>query len=230
MKLMKCEESGSAGITNETKKKETNTEWNIIGEKRWKRICPRCKKDIFHKSKRIRDRAIKNERLCLSCSISLKNENRVLSKKTKKRLRSICRRNALNNVGKPSWNKGKSHTNITKGKIRRGIFNHLKKYGITAPRYNPNACKYFDKLNKDKGWDLQHANNGGEIEVNGYFLDAYDEERNIVVEYDENKHYTLNGKLKKKDIDRMNEICNNLKCRFYRYNENKGTLNEYNAN
>ena len=29
------------------------------------------------------------------------------------------------------------------------------------------------------------------------------------------------------DDDSMNEICHHLGCQFYRYNENKGELNEY---
>lgn len=40
-----------------------------------------------------------------------------------------------------------------------------------------------------------------------------------MVEYDEKRHYKANGQLKEKDVRRMNEIINHLKCLFYRYDE-----------
>ena len=49
---------------------------------------------------------------------------------------------------------------------------------------------------------------------------------NIVIEYDEKLHYNKDGSLKEKDIIRQNEIINELKCRFFRYNEIKNELYE----
>lgn len=193
----------------------------------FKRNCPACNKELVYENKRTRDRAVKKNRNCLSCSISIKNTNRILSNKTLSVLRDICNKNSSNKIGKVSWNKGSKHTDETKQKIRIGIINHIRKNGINAPRYNINACKYFDEINKQNKWNLQHALNGGEVEVCGYFVDSYDKNKNIVVEYDEPKHYNVNGELKKKDIDRMVEICNHLKCEFWRYNEKKGTLQKY---
>ena len=43
--------------------------------------------------------------------------------------------------------------------------------------------------------------------------------RNIVVEYDESHHYDIYGRLKDKDVKRMNDIIGQSHCRFYRYNE-----------
>lgn len=83
------------------------------------------------------------------------------------------------------------------------------------------------------------ATNGGEYHIKelGYFVDYYDKEKNLVIEWDENSHYNVNGSLKENDILRENEIKNHLKCKFYRikqtnFNEEmviKG-LNEYIAN
>jgi DNA-directed RNA polymerase subunit RPC12/RpoP len=95
------------------------------------------------------------------------------------------------------------------------------------PNYNKIACSYFDNLNESNHWNLQHALNGGEIKFEGYWLDAYDKEKNIAVEYDECRHYYKNGLLKEKDLDRMNYIKNKLGCKFFRYNETKNELKEF---
>lgn len=89
------------------------------------------------------------------------------------------------------------------------------------PHYNKTACEYIDKLNKKFGWNLQHAENGGEIRIVRYFPDGYDKQLNIVFEYDERHHYTdvENNILSERDIERQTFIINNLGCRFFRYNE-----------
>ena len=69
--------------------------------------------------------------------------------------------------------------------------------------------------------------NGGEVKIIGYSLDAYDSQLNIVIEYDEPRHFNLNGRLKEKDIKRMDEIKNHLKCDFYRYNTLSDKLISY---
>lgn len=97
---------------------------------------------------------------------------------------------------------------------------------IKCPRYNQKSIQYIDSLNENKGWNLQHAENGGEIQVCGYFIDGYDKTKNIVFEYDEPRHYKdiENSILTDKDIERQNIIINELKCDFYRYNEYKDYL------
>ena len=124
---------------------------------------------------------------------------------------------------------GKKHSEETKEKKRIVAINLRKEMvdGCCAA-YNKKGCEYIDKLNEEKGWHLQHALNGGEIEVGGYFLDGYDEKNNIVFEYDEPKHYkdVYNNILKDKDIERQNYIIQKLHCDFYRYNEKINLLYE----
>ena len=108
-----------------------------------------------------------------------------------------------------------------KQKHREKLLKRVKQFGV-AGNYNPKACEYFNKLNEEKSWNLQHALNGGEIDCIGYSLDAYDKERNIVVEYDE-PHHNLPS-IKEKDLIRQNRIINHLKCEFYRFNEKNNTL------
>ena len=61
--------------------------------------------------------------------------------------------------------------------------------GEFGQHYSIKGCKYIDELNKKNNWNLQHALNGGEFEVDGFFLDGYDNNLNIAFEYDESKHY-----------------------------------------
>lgn len=119
-------------------------------------------------------------------------------------------------------NLGHKHTEETKQHLREVFENKIKEQkGSFKCFYAKRACKYIDKLNEEKHWNLQHAENGGEVNCLGYWLDGYDKELNIVFEYDEPKHYkdVINNILKDKDIQRQNNIINKLNCQFWRYNE-----------
>ena len=119
---------------------------------------------------------------------------------------------------------GRKHTPETKEKMRVSAMNYLKEMkNVTCPRYNINSIQFMNLLNEERGWNLQHAENGGEVEICGYYVDGYDKEKNIVFEYDEPRHYTdiNNSILYEKDIERQNTIIEKLNCEFYRYNVEK---------
>lgn len=125
----------------------------------------------------------------------------------------------------------KQHTKETKEKMRISALNYLSNTkNVQAPRYNKNSIKYINALNEEQGWNLQHAENGGEFEICGYFVDGYDFEKNIVFEYDEPRHYIDVDKsiLTDRDIERQNLIIEKLNCEFYRYNEKKDILYKIN--
>lgn len=116
---------------------------------------------------------------------------------------------------------GRKHTLETKEKMRKSAMNYLKEMkNVKCPRYNKKSIEYINYINEKYGWELQHAENGGEVEICGYYVDGYDKNRNIVFEYDEPRHYTnINESiLYEKDIERQNVIIENLNCDFYRYN------------
>ncbi len=92
-----------------------------------------------------------------------------------------------------------------------------------SPNYNKDACKFFDKLNEYLGWKGLHAENEGEHSVLGYFLDYYEPELNLVIEWDEQHHYDKIGNLKEKDKNRQQEIEGYLSCNFYRIKENRNS-------
>lgn len=124
---------------------------------------------------------------------------------------------------------GKRHTKETKRKQRLAFNRRLMSNGkYNQVNFSQRACEYIDRLNRSKGWHLQHALNGGELCVEGYHLDGYDKELNIAFEYDERRHYQQPDfiHLKQKDVERMNEIRAILGCRFFRYNEKLDLLYE----
>jgi very-short-patch-repair endonuclease len=67
--------------------------------------------------------------------------------------------------------------------------------------------------------------NGGEhyLKDLGYWVDAYDKDKNVVIEYDEGQH----NKKKDADVRRMNEIKQKLGCKFLRYDAVSEELKEY---
>ena len=102
----------------------------------------------------------------------------------------------------------------------------LLKADSTA-NYNETACKVFDKLNVKLGWNGQHALNGGEKIVKGFWLDYYEPTHNIVIEWDEPFHYDSNGKLRERDMKRQHIIENELKCNFIRIKQDNFSFNKF---
>jgi len=126
--------------------------------------------------------------------------------------------------------KGRVQSPETRRKMRLSKINHIiKRNGSIAPRYNKTACQYFDQMEKSRGWDGLYATKNGEFYVSslGYFVDYYEPHKNVVVEYDEPKHYNVDHTLKKRDVIRMTEIIEHLKCGFYRYNQLTGEFKQY---
>ena len=125
---------------------------------------------------------------------------------------------------------GRPHTEKTKSLLRKKMINYIRENGNGefGQHYSIKGCEYIDKLNEENNWNLQHALNGGEVEVDGFFLDGYDKKLNIAFEYDEYKHYqdVYKNILKDKDIKRLEHIINCLNCRFFRYNEKLDLLYE----
>jgi hypothetical protein len=155
---------------------------------------------------------------------------KVVSEKTKKRMSNsaIDRYNRMGMLGEknPMFGKtgkdsprfGKKHTKEAKRKIRISTLKRLERmHGQLYPNYNPEACKIIDEYGKQNGYNFQHAENGGEYHIKelGYFIDGYDKEKNVVIEYDESYH----DNIKEKDIQRQKEIEEYLKCKFIRIKE-----------
>lgn len=209
--------------------KKRNSLCNRCCQKRYDspKLCVDCKKPILRISTRCRSCSHKGEHNWV-------RKNGGLKPKTIDKLRKIC-------GGKNHSNYHKRLSEETKGRIanahrkenltyeqivnyRRGAVKRIERQrllsgGKLGKNYNFNACDFFNKLNLERGWNGQHALNGGERAICelGYFLDYYEPSQNIAIEWDENYH----RKQKQKDRDELKEkeIIELLKCKFYRIKE-----------
>jgi hypothetical protein len=241
-------------MTDIVSKSDVKNSENITSRKQWMKMCPTCGNSQFYSNKYKLQRAMENDLSCKSCAhigqvvsddtrkkLSDINRGRKMSDDFKKKC-SIRMKNLplemRKRLNEPlerfrGQRKGSITPPYVKQKLRLAMINYIQSNklngGQMTPNYNHNACKYFDKLNNDNGWMLLHAQNGGEFYVKelGYWVDAYDKDKNIVVEYDEPRHYKLDGHLKEKDVVRLNEIKSHLRCRFLRYKEQTKELKEY---
>lgn len=131
-----------------------------------------------------------------------------------------------NKFGKLNPFYGKTHSEKTKELMREKRILDLKsKYPINwnSRNYNKKACQIFDEINKELNWNGQHAELIGERQICGFFVDYYEPDLNIVIEYDEKKH---NEKMiRDKDIYKEQTIINSLKCEFFRIKEGQDWRN-----
>ena len=197
----------------------------------WFRECPVCGKTLYYSSSSKRTFAEKRGSKCMSCA----SQNHVHSEETRRKMSRAQKGNnhpmygkkhseetkqklSESLIGRIAWNKGKARSKETRRKIRlKTIENLQNKHGQVYPNYNPKGCKLIEEYGRQHGYNFQHAENGGEFHIKklGFWVDGYDVEQNVVIEVDESRHYT-NGKLKKKDIQRQQEIEKHLGCKFIR--------------
>jgi hypothetical protein len=187
---------------------------------------------VFTKSKSYKW-SVKNNGWCHKCAglktirTRLHKNNlfgRVVDIETKKKMSVL-------HSGKNNPFYGKRHSKETRRKLRLNTISYIEniKGGKMFPLYNKISCKYFDKMEKERGWNGYYATKNGEHFISdlGYWLDYYEPIKNIVIEWDEPSHYDIDGTLKKKDVDRMEEIKSYLKCKFMRFNEKLNEMKEW---
>ncbi|MBC8428303.1 hypothetical protein H8D04_00325 [bacterium] len=123
--------------------------------------------------------------------------------------------------GKDNSFYGKNHTIKSIRKMRKSAIKRVEinsfNGGQMMPGYNPEACKIIEHYGNEHGYNFQHAENGGEYHIKelGYWVDGYDEEKNVVIEYYEKRH---NHK-KERDERRKQEIVDYLGCKFIEITE-----------
>jgi len=178
------------------------------------KICNICKEKIIYKTIESYWANKKKNSPCKKCtesmhSLKLKGRKRMpFSEEWKKNISESHKKSEV-------WIKS-MNTDSYKQKHREKMLRLIKEQK-TKVCVNYLACDFFNLLNEKLNWNGFHGKNKKEYQLNYYFLDYYDTENNIVIEWDE-KHHNKK-KQKEKDIIRQKYIINNLQCNFYRINE-----------
>jgi very-short-patch-repair endonuclease len=215
--------------------------------KQYQRSCPTCNKIINFNSFSGFWKSQKYNRNCKSCSISVINLNRTEDDKLNRNLsirnRAIGRKPSSKTRLKMSMvKKGKSMPTGTGEKISKSLKGRPKtdehklklrcakirdlqtKFGKQlGPNYNSYACKLFEDINKKFNLNGKHAENGGEMMVAGYWLDFYEPNIKLAIEYDEPYHKYR----KEKDIKKQKEVVKELGCKFIRIHQSDSLENIY---
>ena len=104
-------------------------------------------------------------------------------------------------------------------KIKEKVFNTMiERYGEAymkfIPKYNPNTIQFIDDLSKLTKIHFRHAINHdkGEKKFHKYWVDAYNEDYNIIIEFDEKHH----NNQKENDEERQQYIEDTFGCKFIR--------------
>lgn len=193
------------------------------------RNCSICGIEIKYKTKKYLNRAIKSNTKCARCAqkniqsgskngmfgkkhtestkqkIKEKRKFQKFSNETRKKM-SIAQRRRLKEYN--HWS-GRNHKDMSKDKMRKISANRIRN-NKWHPSYNVKACEIIEKYGKKNGYCFQHALNGGEmfIESVGYWVDGYDKEKNVVIEFYENAHKYTDIK----DTIRIGKIKQALNC------------------
>jgi len=209
-KNVKHKEKTRNDITKKTKKPLKKKECKDIGnQKKWTKKCNNCGNLQFYGRKDVRDRAVRLNIGCNSCKefseehrkrIGIKSASRKYNTDVvQQRLSTLYERypdgykhtdDVKKNISKRMKEDNPMFNEEIKNRVRTSLF---QKYNGWFPTnkgvaYNKDACKLFDEINNKLGWNGLHAENGGEIAVAGFYLDYYEPNKNIVIEFDEQYH------------------------------------------
>ena len=197
---------------------------------KYTKLCPRCNREMTYLSREVFLHSVAQNRCCNNC----KNKGRHPSEITRKKMGAAHvglkhteqHRENIRGQGNPMYGVhrydelnpfyGKRHSEEARRKMRvamckkvlRMYWSHGRMASIGA-----GEKAYFDQLERERGWfgNRQHF-----VSHLGYFVDYYEPNHNIVVEYDEPRHYR-HGHLREKDRVRMEQIRSYLNCEFWRY-------------
>lgn len=190
-------------------RKERSALRDIAGDKNpnWrggKEKCPKCG-----------NKKSRNAVTCFSCRDMTGENNGMFGRRqSEKGIEAIktAQRNRMLGEGNP-MNNPKSVSKIRLKAIER----IESRVGQMCPNYNPKAIKIIEAYGKEHGLNFLHAENGGEFRIKklGFWLDGYDPEKNVAIEFYEAHHKTQT----EKDATRKQLIINELGCKFIELKE-----------
>jgi hypothetical protein len=214
--------------------------------------CPKCGKEQKYTDASTYYRSLSNNIVCGSCrefseehkrKLSIARNKRIISKESYDKRSKTLKLRFPNGVKKSKESIQRTVDGLTRWRIenpskereriKKTRISLLNKYGTYfvnggGPLYNKNACKIFDRINKELNWQGIHAenNNAGEfkLRINDYlqfYIDYYEPTKNVVIEYNEPHHYKKSYNKSREKI-RETHIKSNLHCDLYilKYDEN----------
>jgi hypothetical protein len=131
-----------------------------------------------------------------------------------------------NEVGKLKSRPGKLNGNYNRKKrpeelekMSESAKQRIIRQGFSVS-YNPISIPIIENYGKENNYYFIHAENGGEYQIPNttFFVDGYDINNNVVIEFDEKYHFS--EKQKNKDKQRQDMIGSILNCRFIRIDKN----------
>ena len=166
--------------------------------------CPKCKIEMVYDRYKSYLYSVENDGWCHKCAGSKTIKTRIKRKNLygrRNQSKSSRQKMSFYHRGKNNPFYGQKHTNETRRKLRLNTIKYIEKIkgGKMFPLYNKKSCEYFQKMEKNKGWNGFYATKNGEYFIKdlGYWVDYYEPNENIVIEWDEPSHYNVDGKLKK---------------------------------
>jgi hypothetical protein len=201
------------------------------------RNCPKCGKEIYHTTKHILNQSIKGNRICKSCSKMFTNNpnfNTHFSDERKNKISKSCSIDRINR-----YSDKRERDKLSKSQIKRYSNEEQKKntsiFTKTAMRDPKIRKKHLDALHNSQ-W-LKVKTDEGQLELienlnsigfnfqpnfqvktnqDLFYIDGYDKEKNVVLEYDSKYHNRRQQK--EKDLVRQQKIIEILKPKkFWRY-------------
>jgi very-short-patch-repair endonuclease len=212
-----------------------------MDNKKYKRNCPICGKELFSIRKSALIDAIKKNRVCKSCSLlgNKRLSGYVFSDESKNKISNSLKSSPHHLRGKtlPEWHKnlwfeGKKKFNtkdeayrnklsksikeaLHKPEIRKKHIEALSKINYLGRAVDIGQSELIEKWNR-LGFNLL-LNYQLKTDQDLFYIDGYDKEKNVVLEYDSKYHNTPFQK--QKDLVRQEKIIGILKPKkFWRYN------------
>jgi hypothetical protein len=198
------------------------------------RGCPKCNSVLYYTLKESLSHANKIQSVCNFCSKTLTNYPRrhnPLTQKVKNKM-SISQKDRcfnlnvkiiLSNGQKKRYSspqERKQHSERIRNawknpKIREIYYNSLLKSGFLRRRFDVGQLELLNKWNK-LGFNFE-PNYQIHTDCDLFYVDGYDKEKNVVIEYDSKYHSRPSQK--QKDLIRQQKIISILKPnKFWRYN------------
>lgn len=183
----------------------------IVESRKWYKHSEETKKKIGRNSKALTGRKRSKESIIKQLETRKKNGCNVFTEEHKTRIsesRKGFKMDPLVVEKIAEKKRGIKLSSETKRKMRIAACNRvLLNFGKFAS-YSKQACEFFksfDEKHNTKGRYAMYG--GGEYYVKGlgYWVDYYNPELKLIMEYDEPHHYE-NGKLREKDVARQEEI------------------------